>query len=210
MLLYTQTAKALVLMTLTLGLTQGQERHEQRVSLGEPWRGNIRIEKPILYALKVDVPQDVRTHKPVVRPNGGLGRGLANIAEKILLDGPDHKVDWARYFYESGAHAGAHYLDISSTRDFRDAGWCEGNKLFRNPDGCTPNLQRIWGVKMALLIGIQVGKYPLVRRVPRTQRIFTIFSVIYSVKVTRTALNNWKGLGVYQAPYPPATLVRGR
>lgn len=123
--------------------------------------------------------------------------------EHVLLDHPDHKINYSRSIASSLVHVAGHYADYRSTDDFSRAGFCEGNKLFQRPD-CTPNFPRIVSVKLGVLVGSQAVRWGVLRKCKRCQRPFDILAVAMGVKLMHTSLRNWRGLGVDIPPRRPA------
>lgn len=119
--------------------------------------------------------------------------------ERALLDPPGKPVPKARYIAASAAHAAGHYLDLTSTRDFTRAGWCEANPLFRAPgEPCKADIGRVIGAKTGIVVGVEAAKFFVVRKWPRMARPFDILGFSAGVAYGGIAARNWSGRVPYR------------
>lgn len=123
-----------------------------------------------------------------------VGHGQMRI-ERIMLDPPGHKINWTRYIAASTAHGVGHYLDITSTRDFTRAGFCEANPLLRAPgEPCRADIRRVVGAKTAIVFAVEAAKFFVVRKWPRMQRPFDALGIGAGVSFGGVAARNWSGV----------------
>lgn len=120
-----------------------------------------------------------------------VGHGQMRI-ERIMLDPPGHKINWTR---ASTAHGVGHYLDMTSTRDFTRAGFCEANPLLRAPgEPCRADIRRVVGAKTAIVVAVEAAKFFVVRKWPRMQRPFDTLGIGAGVFHGAVAARNWSGV----------------
>ena len=133
-------------------------------------------------------------------PNGGANSRKASLAERVFFDPPGWKVNKTRYIGASLLAFLGQAADVQSTYDFKVAGYCEANPIFRaRNEPCRPSFKRIGAFKVSFLTVTQLGKFAMVRLVdPRWQRAFDSFDTAIGIAYFGVARHNWQGVSKFR------------